>query len=299
MFRAFFVGTTQTKTLTLNSVVMVLSNILFNYILVFGKWGMPALGIVGAAIGSSLAELVSLLFFILYTWKRVDCKKYNLNHLVRFRLDELRHIMKISLWTMIQNAISISTWFLIFIFIEHLGERSLAITNVVRNVSSIPFMIIMAFASTCSSLISNQIGAGDAVHIRATIHQHIRLCSAIVWPIILLIACFPTPILHVYTDLSDLITTAVPTLWVLCGSYLLQTSGYIYFQSVSGTGNTRSAFFLELIALSCYLLYIVVVILIMKQDVAVCWGAEYVYAGVIGLLSFLYMRKASWQKQVI
>lgn len=62
MFRAFFVGTTQTKTLTLNSVVMVLSNILFNYILVFGKWGMPALGIVGAAIGSSLAELVSLLF---------------------------------------------------------------------------------------------------------------------------------------------------------------------------------------------------------------------------------------------
>lgn len=278
---------------------MVLSNILFNYILVFGKWGMPALGIVGAAIGSSLAELVSLLFFILYTWKRVDCKKYNLNHLVRFRLDELRHIMKISLWTMIQNAISISTWFLFFIFIEHLGERSLAITNVVRNVSSIPFMIIMAFASTCSSLISNQIGAGDTVHIRATIHQHIRLCSAIVWPIILLIACFPTPILHVYTDLSDLITTAVPTLWVLCGSYLLQTSGYIYFQSVSGTGNTRSAFFLELIALSCYLLYIVVVILIMKQDVAVCWGAEYVYAGVIGLLSFLYMRKASWQKQVI
>lgn len=43
MFRAFFVGTTQTKTLTLNSVVMVLSNILFNYILVLemgnaGSW---------------------------------------------------------------------------------------------------------------------------------------------------------------------------------------------------------------------------------------------------------------------
>ena len=36
MFRAFFVGTTQTKTLTLNSVVMVLSNVVFNYILIFG-----------------------------------------------------------------------------------------------------------------------------------------------------------------------------------------------------------------------------------------------------------------------
>ena len=64
MFRAFYIGTTQTKTLTLNSVVMVLSNVVFNYILIFGKFGCPALGITGAAIGSSLAELVSLIFFV-------------------------------------------------------------------------------------------------------------------------------------------------------------------------------------------------------------------------------------------
>ena len=62
MFRAFFVGTTQTKTLTLNSIVMVLSNVVFNYILIFGKFGFPQLGIAGAAIGSSLAEMVSVIF---------------------------------------------------------------------------------------------------------------------------------------------------------------------------------------------------------------------------------------------
>ena len=75
MFRAFFVGTTQTMTLTLNSVIMVLSNVVFNYILVFGKFGFPALGIAGAAIGSSLAELVSVVFFILYTYRRVGLVK--------------------------------------------------------------------------------------------------------------------------------------------------------------------------------------------------------------------------------
>jgi Na+-driven multidrug efflux pump len=45
MYRAFYVGTTQTKTLTANSVVMVLSNIIFNWILIFGHCGFPALGI--------------------------------------------------------------------------------------------------------------------------------------------------------------------------------------------------------------------------------------------------------------
>lgn len=54
---------------------MVLSNIVFNYILIFGKFGFPALGIAGAAIGSSLAELVSLLFYVAYTRLKVDKKK--------------------------------------------------------------------------------------------------------------------------------------------------------------------------------------------------------------------------------
>lgn len=97
MFRAFFVGTTQTRTLTLNSVVMVLSNILFNYTLIFGKFGFPAMGIAGAAIGSSLAELVSVIFFITYTWRKVDYRKYGLNHVPGIRIKELKHIMSISL----------------------------------------------------------------------------------------------------------------------------------------------------------------------------------------------------------
>lgn len=85
MFRAFFLGTTQTKTLTLNSVVMVLSNIVFNYILIFGKFGVPALGIAGAAISSSLAELVSLVFFILYTRSHIDIRKYGLDKIPGIR----------------------------------------------------------------------------------------------------------------------------------------------------------------------------------------------------------------------
>ena len=150
MFRAFFLGTTQTKTLTLNSIVMVLSNVVFNYILIFGKFGFPALGIAGAAIGSSLAELVSLLFFILYTRSRIDCRKYGLDRIPKFRLDVLKRMLNVSFWTMIQNFFSLSTWFLFFLYVEHLGERSLAVTNIVRNVSGILFMVLMAFASTLS-----------------------------------------------------------------------------------------------------------------------------------------------------
>ncbi len=295
MFRAFFVGTTQTKTLTLNSVVMVLSNIFFNYILIFGKLGLPAMGIAGAAIGSSLAELVSVIFFIAYTYKRVDLAKYGMNRVALRGGERLRNILNVSVWMMIQNFVSMSTWFLFFIAVEHLGERPLAITNIVRNVSSIPFMIVIAFASTCSTLVSNLIGAGDTRYVQGALNQCLRMAYGFALPLLLFFALFPSLILRIYTDIPDLITASIPSLWVLCSAYLIIVPGNIYFQAVSGTGNTRWAFILELIALSIYVLYVVVVVFWLKVDVAVCWTTEHVYATGIFLLSMNYMRKGSWK----
>ena len=255
MFRAFFVGTTQTKTLTLNSLVMVGSNIVFNYILIFGKLGFPALGIAGAAIGSSLAELVSLIFFITYTVRKIDLKKYGLNRFSSFNTDKLRRILNVSLWTMIQNFVSLSTWFIFFLYVEHLGERPLAITNIIRNISGITFMIISAFASTCGSLVSNQIGAGKADSVACTVHQHIKLALSIVLPLTILFAVFPTVVLGIYTDMPDLIEASIPSLLVFCTTTWLTAASNIYFQSVSGTGNTRMAFMLELSTLVIYAAY--------------------------------------------
>lgn len=299
MFRAFFVGTTQTKTLTLNSVVMVLSNVVFNYILIFGKFGFPPLGIAGAAIGSSLAELVSVIFFIVFTWRRVDCRKFGLNKLPRFQSKELKGILNVSLWTMIQNFFSLSTWFMFFLYIEHLGERALAVSNIIRNVSGMPFMIVMAFAATCGSLVSNLIGAGDKEYVQGTIRQHIRIAYVCVLPIVAFFALFPDLILRIYTDIPELRQASTPALWVLCSAYLFMVPGNIYFQAVSGTGNTRTALALELCVLVIYVVYISYVILYLRVDVAICWTTEHVYALFILIASYLYIKKGNWQKKKI
>ena len=299
MFRAFFVGTTQTKTLTLNSIIMVLSNVVFNYILIFGKFGFPKLGIAGAAIGSSLAEFVSMLFFIIYTWKHIDCRKYALNKFPTFNPVILKHILGVSLWTMIQNLLSMSTWLMFFLFVEHLGERALAVTNIIRNVSGIPFMITMAFATTCGSLISNLIGAGDLQYVQGTIKQHIRITYAFVLPLLICFCLFPQIILSIYTDIPQLQQASIPSLWVLCSGYLFTVPCNIYYQSVSGTGNTRTALAIGMFVLAIYIVYITYIILYLKVDVALCCTTEHVYAILTLILSLCYIKRGNWQKRKI
>ena len=187
MFRAFYIGTMQTKTLTLNSIVMVLSNVVFNWILIYGKLGFPALGIAGAAIGSTLAELVSLIFFLVYTATRTDTRKFGLHRPAKFEWKELKVMFNISVWTMIENFLSVSTWFIFFLFVEHLGERSLAVSNIVRNVSGLIWVVLMAFSSTCSTLVSNMIGAGEQDRVPGLIGRVMKMgyghaCDGIVIP---------------------------------------------------------------------------------------------------------------------
>ena len=245
-------------------------------------------------MGSSLAELVSLIFFIVYTRSRIDYRKYGLDKVEKPDLRELRKILGISSWIMVQNLISMSTWFIFFVYIEHLGERELAITNIVRSLSGFLFMIVLAFASTCSSVVSNLIGAGEENQVMSVIRRHVRITYAIVLPIALLMSVLPKLFLAIYTDIPDLIDASVASVWVMCSAYLLIVPSNIYFQSVSGTGNTKTAFGLEMMALVIYVAYITVTILIMRVDVAIAWSAEAVYAAIMFLLGYRYMKSGKW-----
>ena len=299
MYRAFYVGTTQTKTLTANSVVMVLSNIIFNWILIFGHCGFPALGITGAAIGSSLAELVSLIFFVLYTRIKCDRVKYALERPAPFDWKEIRSMLPICSWTMIQHIVSIFTWLIFFLYIEHLGERPLAISNIVRGVSGLLWMILAAFSSTCSTLVSNIIGAGREDKVMSLIKRILKLSYAIVLGCALLFCLFPKAVIGIYTDIPDLIPATIPSMIVMCSSYIFTVGAMVFFQAVSGTGSTKAAFRLELTALVIYAIYCTITAGILKLDVAICWSAEHVYALALMIICYAYLRSNRWTNRKI
>lgn len=299
MFRAFYMATTKTRTLTINGIVMVLSNVVFNYILVFGKLGFPALGITGAAIGSSLSELVSAIFFFLYTRYGINYRTYGLFRRTRLNASVQRQIFGISIWTMIQNFVSCGTWLFFFLAIEHLGERALAVSNVVRSLSSIMYLFVSAFATTGSALVSNLIGTGSIDKVMPLCGRIIKLCALWTLPLIVWALVAPTGLLRIYTDNAEIISSSLASLRIMLFSYIFAIPAFVYFLAISGTGNTRVTLWIELSALGVYMLLTYIFVYVARVDVAICWTVESIYTIILLIVSYTYLRKANWQKKAI
>ena len=299
MFRAFFVAVTRTKVLMMNAVIMTVANVVFNYIFVFGHFGAPEMGIAGAALGSVLAEATAALHFFLYTFFYIDRGKYQL---FRFRsggFGLIREILNVSVWSMILYFLTIGTWFLFFVAVEHLGELPLAISNIIRSTSTLLFMPVNAFGATACTLVSNAMGARRADDVIPIVRRIVKMCYAIVLPLIALLCLAPHWILLIYTNDSSLIAECTHSVYVMSSFYLIALPGNILFQSVSGTGDTRTAFLIEMTTIVFYTLAIYWIIVTLQVDIAFCWTVEYVYWGFKLFLSFLFFKKANWKAKKI
>ena len=299
MFRAFYIGITRTKVLTVNAIVMALTNVVLDYALIFGNFGFPEMGIKGAAIASVIAEASSILFYIVYTYITVDLKKYGLNKLRAFDTTLLMRILSISSFMMLQYFLSMSTFFVFFMVVERLGQRELAIANIIRSIYILLFIPVNALATTANSLVSNAIGAGGIQYVMKLIKKIASMDFLIMVALGGLISLFPKAIISIYTSDATLIAECIPSVYVICAAMLVASVANVVFNSISGTGNTRAALILESGTLVFYVTYLLMIGRVLKAPVHICFTTELVYYCLLLVLSCIYLKKAKWQNKTI
>ena len=299
MFRGLYIGITRTKVLTLNAVVMALVNVVLDYGLVFGELGLPEMGVRGAALASVIAEASSLVFFLLYTYYKVDLKKYGLNRFGQLDLAMVMRILRISCFTMVQYFLAMAIWFVFFMALERLGQRQLAIANIVRSVYVVLLIPVQALSTSANTLVSNLIGAGGVSGVLTLLHKIARMSFLIMVVCVALCVAFPESILLVYTNEEALLRESVSALYVVCGAMLISSLANVYFNGISGTGNTQAALVLEVCVQVFYALYVVGVGMILQAPVAICFTTEVIYYILMLTFSLIYLKKAKWQNKKI
>lgn len=296
MYRAFYVAITRTKVLTLNAIVMATINIVLDYGLIFGELGLPKMGLEGAALASVISEAGSLLFFIIYTRITVDSKKYGLHFTLKIDLKTINHILGVSIFMMFQQFIPLATWFVFFIAIEHLGERQLAIANVVRSIYILALIPIHSMSTTANTMVSNAMGAGNTDRVIEIIKRITKICLLLAGICAFIMVAAPELLLSIYTEDSTLINEAIPSVWVIAGALMIAAMSNVHFNGISGTGNTKSALIIEIAAQIIYTIYVIVAGWFLKWPVAACFVCEIIYYALLLLGSKIYLNVYDWKK---
>jgi putative MATE family efflux protein len=298
-FRGLYVGIGKTKVITITTAAMTIINVLFDYVLIFGKWGFPEMGIKGAALASVIAEFGALITFIYYTYQRINYKQFNLFAFQKPERKLFGNVLNISLPVMAQNFLSFAGWMVFFVFVEKMGERPLAISNIIRSIYVIMLVPIMGYSFASNSLVSFVIGKGKKEEVMEVVKKGIKLCIASVAIMVTLIALFPHTVLSIFTDNPELIKESLPVLYVICGTSFFIGLGFVLFHSVSGTGSTKAALIIEASVFVIYVILTYYLTIIWQVSIEKVWAVEFLYGGMIAISSIAFLKYYPWSRKIV
>ncbi len=298
-FMAFFVGITKTKVLTYATILMCLVNVVLDYALIFGHWGFPKMGVEGAALATVISEATTTLFYIVYIKRNKLAEAYNLFHFKVFDSKLIKTMMSISWPIMLQNFMSIGSWFAFFMIIEKMGEEELAVSHIIRSIYMVLMIPLFGFSNATNTLVSNYIGAGRQTEILNLIGKISLLSLICTLVAVQANIFFPYEIIGFYTTKTSIIESTFDTLQVINFSMFFFCLAYIVFSGVTGTGNTKISLIIEAINITIYLSSAFILVNYFDPSIDQVWYSEFIYFTFLGIMSFFYLRSGHWKKLVV
>jgi putative MATE family efflux protein len=295
-FRSFYVGIATPKVWGYYSFLMAVINIALGYALIFGHWGMPQMGIAGAGLASSIAEASGLIFLFAYSSIKNAIKEFRLFCFTTLNRELITKTIVLSAPLIVQNLISMGAWFIFFVFVEKMGKHALAISNITRSVYMVDMTPMWGFSVAANSMVSNLIGQGRKEEVMPLINRIIKMATAISFGMILLNVIFPYQLMRLFTSNTALIRDSYGSLLMVCIAMIIFPMAIVCISAVSGTGATRTALYIEIVAILVYMLYLVAVVFGLNMSLEVAWMAETIYWLLTGIVSYLFLKSLKWTK---
>lgn len=282
------------------SLVSLCINVGINYVLIFGKFGLPQMGIRGAAVGTLVARIVELLIVIIYIAK-VDTK-LNLFQKGMFRFDKAlkQDFTKVYIPIMYSQVfwgISVPMQTAI---LGHLSDDAIAANSVATTFYQYLKVVVIAMSATSAVMIGNAIGRGDMKRIKSD-GRTLSVIDLIIGVILgIALIALRNPLMSLY-NLNDNATELALQLIVLMGFVMMGMSYQmpVSFGIIQGGGDTGFTMKMNLISVWCIVMPLsfmaafwwkwpvtLVVLMIQSDQIFKC------------VPTFIHFRKYKWMKKL-
>lgn len=192
----------ETKKPLVSSIISLSMNVVMNYVFIFGHFGFPALGIVGAALGTLIARILELTYLVLVLYRNDYGFTTNLNDL--FKIDStLRKNITLKAIPLLLNEIGWSAGMaLLFKFYATRGETALAALPIASTTSDLFFVLFSGMAVATVVMVSHPLGSNQLDKARENGYKMLQLAIllSLIFAVGLFGASFITPNLYNVSD---------------------------------------------------------------------------------------------------
>ena len=299
MQNAYLVSLQNSRLLIVGALVAAFSNVYFDYALIFGKFGMTALGFQGAAYASVISELLGMVSVFAVIYFSAISKKYAISMHFKISLQTTGLVLRQAWPLMGQYAISTWSWWIFFILVNrNYTETEQGVSQVMRNLFGLSGVFTWAFGSATNTIISNIIGQGKLHLIKKTLLKISLVSGTGIFFFVVIINIWPSLFLDLYGLGPEFVREAIGPLRVVTVAMLILGMGVIMLNAVIATGKTVVVFWIEFAGIITYLAYIYTVMEVVHAEHVFAWMSEWVYWLLLFTLSFLYLWKGNWRRDL-
>lgn len=295
-YSAFYLAIGRTRVLIGATAVLAATNLVLDYVLIFGHLGLPELGIRGAAIASLTAEAAAFVYLSLDVMRRGYRRRYGLLRFAAWNSRLARHIGGISAPASLEGLVETLRWSLFLLIIEQLGEEALAKASIAYSIYTVLLIPVDAFSETVCSMSSNLIGQGRAGGIGTLLRRTTTLTYAVLAPLIVLTLMAPEALLSVFSPDEAFTGGIRPSLVVIALAALIAVPSAMAYAAVVGTGDTRAVLVFQLLISAVVLTTAWTFALPLALPLEYVWLAEVFGWGVALAVSLAWLRTGLWRR---
>ena len=289
-------GAGETKIPMKVNIVVNLLNIVLNYLLIFGNFGFPELGVNGAALATTLARSFGGIVLLILSFSNYSVLKMDFKNFFTIKLRLIKRILRVGVPTALEESVRRMAQLLFVRIIAALGTTAYAAHQIAINAESISYMPGFGIAVAATTIVGQNIGADNLSGAEKGSYEAWKIGSLIMGFMALIFLLFPEFLIRLYTDNPDIIAMGSLNLRIIAFSQLQMGTHFIFAGALRGAGDTKAVFYST--AVSSWIFRLLLGYLLVHRfglGLAGGWLAMVVDWTVRGSYVFFRFKKGKWK----
>ena len=291
----FFSSIHKPKHAVIVSFVSNAANIILNYIFIYGKLGLPQMGIRGAALGSLLSTFIGCTYLVIVALKKDNRNTYRFFHSRKLDFKMIGNIIRIAAPPAVQNCLAMLIMMFFEAMVENLGAVYLAAAHIVLSFYRINKTVVGGYSHGAAIFVGNELGAGNKEAAKKVMQAGYLIGAAIGTIVFAFVFFFPSVVAGFFTAPGETMDIAISALKFFAPFFFLEILGFTFEMVFIGNGWGRFVLFSEFLTNVLFILgFTFVTTRILGLGITYAWLGFGLYQAFHSLLLHIGFKTERW-----